>query len=127
MFMAGRDDIPTNNGAILNILQFIWAVMSSATEAELGALFINAKTAVSMRHMLEELGHPQPPTPMQTDNKTANDLLPNYAKGIEGNGHAFPLAMKSRCSGTIQILLETGHTELGRLFHQASPSQSPQG
>jgi hypothetical protein len=39
----------------------------------------------------------------------------------------FPLAMTSRCSGTIQILLETGHTELGGLFHQASPSQSPQG
>jgi hypothetical protein len=30
-----------------------------------------------MRHMLEELGHPQPPTPMQTDNKTAHDLLTN--------------------------------------------------
>jgi hypothetical protein len=27
--------------------------------------------------MLEELRHPQPPTPMQTDNKTANDLLTN--------------------------------------------------
>ena len=49
--------------------------MSSAVEAELGALFINAKNAVSMRHTLEELGHPQPPTPMQTDNKTAHDLL----------------------------------------------------
>jgi hypothetical protein len=77
MFMAGRDNIPTNNGAVLIILQIIRAVMSSATEAELGALFINAKTAVSMRHTLEDLGHPQPPTPMQTDNKTANDLLTN--------------------------------------------------
>jgi hypothetical protein len=28
-----------------------------------------------MRHMLKELGHPQPPPPMQTDIKTANDLL----------------------------------------------------
>jgi hypothetical protein len=77
MFMAGRDDIPTNNGAILNISQIIWAVMSSAAEAELGTLFINAKTAVSMRHMLKELGHPPPPTPMQTDNITAHDLFTN--------------------------------------------------
>jgi hypothetical protein len=46
-------------------------------EAELGALFINAKTAVSMCHMLKELGHPQPLTPRQTDNITANDLLTN--------------------------------------------------
>jgi hypothetical protein len=60
--------MPTNHGAILNISQIIQAVMSSTMEAELGALFINAKTAVSMRHTLEELGHPQPPTPMHTDN-----------------------------------------------------------
>jgi hypothetical protein len=77
MFMAGRDDIPTNNGAILNISQMIRAIMSSIAEAELGALFINAKTAVSMRHTLKEIGHPQPPTPMQTDNKTTHDLHTN--------------------------------------------------
>ncbi len=46
--MAGSEEIPINNGAVLNILQIIKAVMSSAAEAELGALFINAKTAVSM-------------------------------------------------------------------------------
>jgi hypothetical protein len=77
MFMTGRDNIPKNNGSVLNILQIIQAVMSSGAKAELSALFINAKTAVSMRHTLEELGHPQPPTPMQTDNKTAHDLLTN--------------------------------------------------
>jgi hypothetical protein len=68
MFMAGHDKIPINNGAVLNISKIIWAVMPSAAEAELGALFINAKTAVSMRQTLTELGHPQPRTPMQTDN-----------------------------------------------------------
>jgi hypothetical protein len=77
MFMAGRDDIPTSNGDVLNILQIIQAVMSSTAEAELGANIINAKTAVSMHHTLKELGHPQPPTPMQTDNKTSHDLLTN--------------------------------------------------
>jgi hypothetical protein len=48
MFMAGTKEIPINNGAVLNILQIVKAVMSSAAEAELGTLFINAKTAVSM-------------------------------------------------------------------------------
>ncbi len=75
--MSANDVIPTNNGAVLNISQIIQAVMSSAAEAELGALFINAKTAVSMSHTLKELGHPQQITPIQTDNKTANDLLTN--------------------------------------------------
>jgi hypothetical protein len=77
MFMAGKDEIPINNGAVLNISQIIQALMSSAAEAKLGALFVNAKTAVSMRHMLIELGHLQPRTPMQTDNATAHALLAN--------------------------------------------------
>jgi hypothetical protein len=52
MFMAGDDEIPINNGAILNTLQIIKSVMSSAAEAELCTLFINAKTAISMRTTL---------------------------------------------------------------------------
>jgi hypothetical protein len=45
MFMAGKENIPRNNGAVLNISQIIKAVMSSAAEAELGALFINTKSS----------------------------------------------------------------------------------
>jgi len=75
MLMAGSEEIPINNGAVLKISQIIKAVMSLAAEAELGALFINAKTAVSMRQTLEEMGHPQPRTPIQTDNSTAHTLL----------------------------------------------------
>jgi hypothetical protein len=48
MFMAGTEEIPINNGAVLNISQIIKAVMSSTAEAKLGALFINAKTAMSI-------------------------------------------------------------------------------
>ncbi len=77
MFMAGKDKIPINNGTVLNISQIIRAVMSSTAEAELGALFINAKTAISMQQTLIELGHPQPRTPIQTDNATAHALLTN--------------------------------------------------
>ena len=77
MFMAGPEEIPINNGAVLNISQIIKAVMSSPAEAELGELFINAKTAVSMRQTLKEMGHPQPRTPIQTDNSTAHALLTN--------------------------------------------------
>ncbi len=74
MLMAGTEDIPINNGAVLNILQIMRAMMSSAAEAKLGALFINAKTAVSMRCTLKEMGHPQMRTP---NNLTAHALLTN--------------------------------------------------
>lgn len=42
-FLSSDIQNPQNNGAILTIAQIIDAVMSSAAEAELGALFINAK------------------------------------------------------------------------------------
>ncbi len=64
MSMAGTEEIPINNGAVLNISQIIKAVMSLAVEAKLGMLFINAKMAMSMRWTLKELGHPQPQTPI---------------------------------------------------------------
>ncbi len=51
--------------------------MSSAAEAELRALFINEKTVVSIQQTLIKFSHPQPRTPMQTDNATAHALLTN--------------------------------------------------
>ncbi len=65
--MAGKEEIPTNNGAVLNILQIIKAVMSSAAEAKLRA----------MCRMLKELDNPQTQTSIQTDNSTAHALLTN--------------------------------------------------
>jgi hypothetical protein len=76
MFMACNEDIPINNGVVLSILQIIRAVMSSAAEAELGALFINAKMAVSMQRTLEEIGHPQTRTPIQPNIQLPTHYLP---------------------------------------------------
>ena len=66
---------PPNNGAILNIAHIIKHVMSSATEAELAALYIMAREAVYIRIILEEMGHKQPPTPVQTDNVMADAVI----------------------------------------------------
>ena len=74
-FLSDNALVPQNNGAILNVAQIIKNVMSSATEAELGALFIMAKEAVYMRLILNEMGHKQPATPVQTDNSTANEVI----------------------------------------------------
>jgi len=50
-------------------------VLSSATEAEMGALFYNAKDAAWLHTTLQDLGHPQPPTPIQTDNACAAGII----------------------------------------------------
>jgi hypothetical protein len=83
---------PPNNGAVLNISKILKAVMSSAAEAELGALYINAREAIPMRHLLEEMGHKQPPTPIQTDNSTAhgvvtNNIQPRRTKAMDMRFH----------------------------------------
>ena len=79
---------PADNGAVLNITQIIKNMMSSAAEAEIGALFLNSRQAVPARTTLEEMGHKQPPTPIQTDNTTAlgfvsKNLQPKATKSTD--------------------------------------------
>ena len=52
-------------------------MVTSAAEAEISALFHNAKTAIPLRRLLIALGHPQPPTPIKVDNTTANAFVQN--------------------------------------------------
>ena len=59
------------NAPIEVLTTTIKPVMASAAEAEMGALFLNAQSAIPLRHCLEELGHPQPATSLKTDNLTA--------------------------------------------------------
>jgi hypothetical protein len=54
--------------------------MSSAAKAELGALNINAREAIPMHQLLEEMGHKQPKTPVKTDNSTAFGVINNNIK-----------------------------------------------
>jgi hypothetical protein len=64
-------DKKLTSGAILIISNVLKHIMSSAAEAEIVAVFINAKEGAVLRITLEEQGHPQPPTPMDTYNTTA--------------------------------------------------------
>jgi hypothetical protein len=71
-YMGNKEnDDDTTNGSILATTSIMKAVLSSASEAEIGALFENTKRATILRTTLEEMGFPQPPTPVQTDNSTA--------------------------------------------------------
>ena len=51
--MSKNKAYPPNNVAVLIIPKIIKAVMSSAAEAELGALFINCKEAIPAHQPLE--------------------------------------------------------------------------
>jgi len=68
------------NGAVNILCTVLKFVAASAAEAELGALFLNAKEAKIIRLTLEELGHPQPPTPIHVDNSTTVGIVNNTIK-----------------------------------------------
>ena len=78
--------IPVNGQPIkLNVnihitCAIIKLVAASAAEAELGALFINARESKVLRITLQELVHPQLPTPIHVDNTTAVIIVNNTIK-----------------------------------------------
>jgi hypothetical protein len=72
---TAKNDNKLTNGAILIVGKVLKNVMSSAAEAEIGAVFINAKERAVLRTTLEELGHKQPPTSVETDNTTATGYI----------------------------------------------------
>ena len=71
IFVSENDPIPRSNGPILTLSTTIKFVMASAAEAELSALYLAAREMVPLRNTLEEMGWPQPKSPIQTDNSTA--------------------------------------------------------
>jgi hypothetical protein len=49
--------------------------MSSATKANFAGLYKMACKAIYIRIILEELGHVQPPTPLQTDDAMTDGVI----------------------------------------------------
>jgi hypothetical protein len=91
-FLSKNVANPSNNGAIYNEASIIKSLMSSAAEAKIGALYINAQKGVEERNILEEMGHLQPPTPVQTNNSTADGIVnlhvqPKRTKAIDMHFH----------------------------------------
>ena len=68
------------NGAFFTLCTILRFVVASAAEAELGALFLNCKGGIIFRLILEELGHPQPRTPVHCDNATTVGIANNTIK-----------------------------------------------
>ena len=61
-------------------------------DAEIGAAFLTTKQACAMQTTLEELGHPQPATPLQVNNQTAagfaNDNIKHrHSKAVDMRFH----------------------------------------
>jgi len=75
-----QDTAPPNNGPIYVLYQIMQQVVACATEAELGALFLNAQAICPLCIALNEMGHLQPVIPMQIDNSTACSIINDTIK-----------------------------------------------
>ena len=92
--------------------------MSSAAEAEIGALFYTAQDGVILRNTLIEMGWPQPKTPVQTDNSTAAGVVnktiqPKRTKSMDMRFHWL------RCRGAqgqFRFYWSPGTSNLGDYF-----------
>lgn len=122
---AGREDIfisktsrMSTNGAIINISTIIKHVMASAMESEIAAIFLNAREALPLRVLLEELGHRQDATEIVTDNSTAHGMInktmtPRRSKSIDMRFHW----LKCReAQQQFRILWAPGATNLADYF-----------
>ena len=77
---SNNDPPPPWNGAVHILYQILLNVMSSATEAEIAAVFSICKECLAIRHALVEMGHPPPATPIEVDNQCAVGILTDTVK-----------------------------------------------
>jgi hypothetical protein len=106
------------NGAVLASTSIMKPVLSSASEAEIGALFDNCKKATILRTMLAEMGWPQPATFIQTDNSTACGIANDNIKLQRSRAMDMRFYwVQDRCKqGHFNIFWKPGTTNLADYF-----------
>jgi hypothetical protein len=77
LYLTNKGNKEFNNGSILNLSSIIKHVMSLASESKLVALYYGCKLAVPIYTLLDKMGHMQPPTPVTTNNITAQGITIN--------------------------------------------------
>ncbi|MFY8062379.1 MAG: hypothetical protein ACOVN2_01595, partial [Usitatibacteraceae bacterium] len=117
------------NGAVHVLCHIMREVLSSAAEAELGALFHNGKEACPLRIALEEMGHPQPATPMATEDKsTASGIATDTVKQKRSNAidMRFYWIRDRVCQDQFQINWSKGQSNCADFFSKHHPASHHQ-
>ena len=70
-----QDYTPKPNGPIHTECSTIQNVVGLAAKAETAGVYSNAKKGVEIRRILHEMRHPQPATPLKTDNSTTQSFI----------------------------------------------------
>ncbi len=107
IFLTDNDPILRPNGPILSLSHIIKFIVASAAEAKLAALYITACELVPLRTTLEEMGWPQPKTPVQTRQLYCCWVPPGYHYPTSNQDDMVtpPLAPLPRSPRPIPLLL----------------------
>ena len=102
--------------------------MTLATEAELAALYIMAREAVYIRIILEDTGHKQPSTPLQTDNSMADTVCngkvqPKRTKAMDMRFHWL---RDRECQEKIRIYWRPGKSNYADYWTKHHPAKHHQ-
>jgi len=113
----------TINAPILCSSIIIPTVCGGAYEAEYAALYINGCEGVSIRNTLSDLGYPQEPTIIITDNTVAqgianNTLTQKKSKAIEMRYHWIQERVRM---GLFKVIWKEGKNNLADFFTKAHP------
>jgi hypothetical protein len=107
----------------MTMATIIKAVMSSAAEVEIRALYLNAREAVYLRQILTEMGHPQLRTPIETDNIMAEGVINNIIqpKRTKAMDMWYQLLQDCKTQGQFKIYWQPGKMNLADYFTKHHP------
>ena len=100
--------------------------MALAAEAEIAALFLNARLVIPLRTALIEMGHPQPATKIKTDNNTADGFVNGTIKQNKTKAVKMRFDWLKCRSAQLQLNIywAPGNKNYADFFHQKSLSCS---
>lgn len=124
-YLGNKESNPVQfvNGAIDIVCKLTDTKVSSACSSEYVGLFINANIALVIRNTLEDLGHPQPPTVIITDNKCAEGIANRTCKLDKSKAinMRYHYTRELVDQGIIIIRWQSGKTNLADFFTKIQP------
>ena len=95
--------------------------MTSVAEAELGALFITAKETILIQKTLSKMGWPQPPSPLKTDNSTAEGVVNTIVFLLKIDGFMLSLVRCHKTQGQFRYYWAPGILNWGNYSTKHHP------
>ena len=112
------------NAPVCVLAKVLKHVTASAAETELSAICANAREATLFRQALQDMGHPQGPAPVNTDNTTADGITSEKmkAKHLKGADNRLHWMKDRVAQGQFDVHWESAETNLA---DHASKHHSP--